>query len=197
MIRSDRSGQPQKQQLLTAAYGFLIFLTYPIGSVFLPLRMITSYTSQEQATIAQAPLLAGFAVAASDLGIVSTAIEIAALSREIVGAARKYPQNSVIQSVFSEAALRNGTVKLDPPTLKPEDVKAGALINQAIAAINTALDSLHGKATPEEIGEYKTFIYTCAEAVANAAGSGLFGSGEKVSEQEAVALTKIKEALTL
>ncbi|MBW4692457.1 MAG: hypothetical protein KME27_11895 [Lyngbya sp. HA4199-MV5] len=157
--------------------------------------MITSYTSQEQATIAQAPLLAGFAVAASDLGVVSTAIEVAALSREIVGAAKKYPQNAVIQAVFSEAALRSGAVKLEPPSVKPEDVKAGVLVDQAIAAINTALDFLHGKATPEEIDEYKAFIYACANAVANAAGKGLFGSGAKVSEREALALAKIRAAL--
>jgi hypothetical protein len=159
--------------------------------------MTTIYTPQEQATIAQAPLLTGFAVAASDLGIVSTAIEVAALSREIVGAAKKYPHNTVIQAVFSEEVLRSGAVKLEPPTVKPEDVKAGVLVDKAIAAINTALDTLHGKATPEEIGEYKAFIYACADAVANAAGSGLFGSGAKVSEEEAVALAKIKAALAV
>ena len=159
--------------------------------------MTTSYTPQEQATIAQVPLLTGFAVAASDLGIISTAIEVAALSREIVGAAKRYPQNAVIQTVFSEEALRSGAVKLEPPTVQPEDIKAGVLIDRAIAAINTALDALHGKATPDEISEYKTFIYACADAVAKAAGSSLFGSGVKVSDQEAVALTKIKTALAV
>ncbi|MBW4470690.1 MAG: hypothetical protein KME45_09825 [Stenomitos rutilans HA7619-LM2] len=158
---------------------------------------MTSYTSQEQATVAQAPLMAGFAIATSDLGLVSTAIELAALSRAIVRAAQKYPQNSIIQAVFSEAALRSGAVVLEPPSVKPEDVKAGVLVDQAIAAINTALDSLHGKATPEEIGEYKAFIYTCAEAVANAAGKGLFGSGAKVSEREALALAKVRIALAI
>lgn len=160
--------------------------------------MTTTYTPQEQATIAQAPLLTGFAVAASDLGIVSTAIEVAALSREIVGAAKKYPQNAVIQTVFSEEALRNGTVKMEKPDVKPEDIKSGVLVDRAIAAINTALDTLHGKATPEEISEYKAFIYACADTVAKAAGSGLFGSGGvKVSDGEAVALAKIKAALAV
>lgn len=173
----------------------LSFSPILVDSVLLLQRMMTGYTPHEQATVSQAPLLAGFAVAASELGIVSTAIEVAALSREIVGAARKYPQNSVIQAVFSEAALRSGAVKLEPPTVKPEDVKAGVLIDQAIAAINTALDALHGKATPNEIGEYKAFIFACANAVDNAAGSGLFGSGARVSDAEALALAKIRAAL--
>jgi hypothetical protein len=48
------------------------------------------------------------------------------------------------------------------------------------------------------VTEFKQFIYACAEAVANAAGSGLFGSGsEKVSTEEAAALAKIKAALSL
>lgn len=101
--------------------------------------MTTRCTLQEQATVAQSPLLTGFAVAASDLEVVST----------------------------------------------------------AIAAINTALDYLYGKAPPEEIGEYKAFIYPCANAVANAVGKGLFGSGIKVSEQEALTLAKIRTALAI
>ena len=194
---------PQKQEstvfhLRENRYiAFLAFSLILVTAFFCCKRMTTSYTLQEQTTIAQAPLLTGFAVAAVDLGIVSTAIEVAALSKEIVGAAKKYPENQVIQTVFSEAALRSGAVKLDPPTVRPEDIESGVLVDRAIVAINTALDTLHGKATPEEISEYKAFIYACAEVVANAAGSGLFGSGTKVSDQEAVALAQLKAALAV
>jgi hypothetical protein len=66
----------------------------------------------------------------------------------------------------------------------------------AVAKINEAMAVLNGKATAEEIAEYKAFIYACCDRVANAAGSGLFGSGDpKVSRKEAAALAQIKAAL--
>lgn len=159
--------------------------------------MITGYTSQELSLIAEAPMMAGLAVAMTDLGIVSTAIEAAALSKEMAGAAKKYPNNTIIQSVFSETAIKSGAVKLEKPEIKPEEVQSGRVVDKAIAAINLALSILNGKGTSEEIHEYKAFIYACADAVANAAGSGLFGTGEKVSDKEATALAKLKSSLAV
>lgn len=121
--------------------------------------MVVSYTSQDLNAIANAPMLAGLAVAMADLGIVSTAIEAAAMSKEIAGAARKYPNNSIIQSVFSEAALKSGTVKLEKPQITAEEVQSGAFVDKAIASVNAAFAGLNGKATPEEIVEYKAFIF--------------------------------------
>lgn len=160
--------------------------------------MSTSYTAEELSTIAEAPMLIGMAVAMADMGIISTAIEAAAMSREVSGAAQKYPNNSIIQSVFSEAAIRSGQIKMEKPDIKPEDVQSGAVIDKAIAAATAAIAIVEGKATPEEVTEFKQFIYACGDAVANAAGSGLFGSGSpKVSPEEAAALTKIKAALAI
>jgi hypothetical protein len=158
--------------------------------------MVTTYNPQELSTIAEAPMMAGLAVAMSDLGIISTAIEAAALTKEMAGAAKKYPSNTIVQSVFSEEAIKGGAVKVQPPQIEPKEVESGALVDKAIASLNAALTTLNGKATPQEIREYKDFIYACAEAVANAAGSGLFGSGSpKVSDKEASALAKIKTAI--
>jgi len=157
--------------------------------------MVANFTPEELKAIAQAPMMTGLAVSMVDLGIVSTVPEAAALSKEMAGAAKKFPNNSVIQAVFSDEAVKSGTVKLDKPNVKPEDVESGKLVNDAIAAINSALAVMNGKASPEEIAEYKGFVYACAEAVANAAGSGLFGSGAKVSEKEAAALNQFRAVL--
>lgn len=159
--------------------------------------MSASYTPEELKTIAQAPMLTGMAIALVDMGIVSTAVEAAAMSKQITGAAEKYPSNTIIQSAFSYEAMKSGVVKMEKPDIRPEDVQSGAVVDQAIAAITAALSLLDGNATAEEIQQYKAFIYTCAEAVANAAGSGLFGSGAKVSASEAAALAKIKTALAI
>lgn len=159
---------------------------------------MTAYTPQEMSTIAEAPMLVGMAVAMADMGIVSTAIEAAAMSKEVSGAAAKYPNNSIIQSVFSEAALKSGNIKMEKPEIKSEDVQSGVVVDKALAAVEAAVGVVSGKATPEEIAEFKQFIYSCADAVANAAGSGLFGSGNpKVSAEEAAALAKIKTALAV
>lgn len=157
---------------------------------------MTEYTQKELDTIAEAPILMGMAVALVDMGIISTAIEAVALSKQLTHVANKYPSNSIIQSVFSEEALKSGHIKSKKPDIKPEDVQSGAVVDHAITAAENALSVAEGKATSDEISQYKEFLYACADAVANAAGSGLFGTGSnKVSDKEAVALAKIKAAL--
>lgn len=157
-----------------------------------------TYTPEELNTIAQAPMAIGMAVALTDVGIVSTAIEAVALSKELAGAAKKYPTNSIVQATFSEAVLSSGKIKRSKPDVKAEDIESGAIVINAIATVDLAIATIGTKATPEEITQFKQFIYACAEAVASAAGSGLFGSGDpKISPTEASALTKIKAALSI
>ncbi|NJL46504.1 MAG: hypothetical protein HC929_01970 [Leptolyngbyaceae cyanobacterium SM2_5_2] len=158
---------------------------------------MADYTTEDLQAIVTAPMMTGLAVAMVDMGIVSTAIEAAAMSKEIAGAAQKYPANSIIQAAFSEEAMKSGQLKLEKPDIKPEDVQSGAVVDNAITTINVALQVLEGKATPEEIAEYKQFIYDCGQVVAEAAGSGLFGSGDKVSDKEAEALARLKAAMGL
>jgi hypothetical protein len=159
---------------------------------------MATYTPEELSKIAEAPMMIGMAVAMVDMGIISTAIEAAAMSKEVAGAAAKYPNNSIIQAVFSEAAIKSGSVKMEKPDIKPEDVQSGAVVDKALAVVDAAVAAIGDKATPAEVTEFKQFVYACADAVANAAGSGLFGSGNpKVSDKEAVALAKIKAAFAV
>ena len=155
------------------------------------------YTPEELQTIVNAPMFTGLAVAMVDMGIVSTAIEATAMSKQIAGAAEKYPNNSVIQAAFSESAFKSKGFKMAKPEIKSDDVKSGAVIDQAIEAIHAALAVIESKATAEEVAQYKQFIFNCGETVAEAAGSGLFGTGSKVSAKEAAALEKLKTALGL
>lgn len=156
-----------------------------------------AYTPEELATLAAAVMLTGIAVSVVDAGIVSTAVEANAMAQEVAGAAQKYPHNSLIQALFSAEAVKKaketGTLKI---VISPEEVLPSTAVETAIARIHNALTLLQGRAGAAEIAEYKEFIYACAERVANAAGSGLFGIGSpKVSDKEAAALTKIKAAL--
>jgi hypothetical protein len=157
-----------------------------------------TYTPDELKTLASAVMISGMAISMVDVGIVSTAIEATALGQEVASAAKKYPTNSIIQSLFSEEAVKQGkeagTLKIE---VKPEEMKPEVAVDTAIAKVNAAMEILNGKATPEEIQQFKEFIYNSAEHVANAAGSGIFGTGSKVSATEAAALTKLKAALGL
>ncbi len=159
--------------------------------------MNASYTPEELSKIAGAVMVSGMAVAMVDMGIVSSAIEATALAKEVAEAATKYANNSVIQALFSEEAAKD--LQNNPAskvTVKAEDFKPEVAVETAIAKINEALSILQPKATTDEIREYKEFVYACCDRVANAAGSGLFGSGTpKVSSTEAAALAKIKAAL--
>ena len=99
----------------------------------------------------------------------------------------------MIQAVFSDEAIKSFS-----PGDAPKDFTPDNAAEQAIAAITDAIATLETKATPEEISEYKQFIYSAAEHVASAAGSGLFGTGKtKVSDTEAAVLTKLKVALSV
>lgn len=155
--------------------------------------MTTPYTQEESAQVIRAVTISGLAVAIADMGIVSTAIEAAALTKEVMGAAQKYPDNSIIQSVFS-----NESIKQNTPTSPPEGLTPDNAAETAVSAINDAIAVISQKATPEEVSQFKQFVYACSEAVANAAGEGLFGTGAvKVSAKEAATLAKIRAALAV
>jgi hypothetical protein len=159
--------------------------------------MTVPYTSDELSKVAGAVMVSGIAVAMVDVGIVSSAIEATALAKEVASAATKYPSNTVIQALFSEDAAK--ALQANPASrveVKPEEMMPETAVDTAIAQITEALTLLNAKATADEVREYKDFLYACCDRVANAAGSGLFGSGNpKVSDKEAAALAKIKAAL--
>lgn len=155
----------------------------------------TDYTPEELTILAGAVMLSGMAVSMVDVGVVSTAIEANALAQEVAGAAQRYPQNPVIQSLFSQAGIQQAKEQHLQIEVKPEEMQPETAVETAITKINAALSILDAKATPDEAREYKEFIYACADRVANAAGSGLFGAGPKVSAKEAMALEQLKVTL--
>jgi len=73
----------------------------------------------------------------------------------------------------------------------PEQLKENALQN-----IREAVEILKGRASDEEIAEYKKFIAALAERVAEARKEGFLGlSGERVSDEERAAIDEIEAAL--
>ncbi len=73
----------------------------------------------------------------------------------------------------------------------PEELKEHGLRH-----LREAVELLEQKATPEEVDEYKRFVLTLANQVAEARKEGFLGlSGERVSESEEAAVAEIAEAL--
>ena len=73
----------------------------------------------------------------------------------------------------------------------PEELK-----DHGLRHLREAVELLEQKATPEEVDEYKRFVLTLANQVAEARKEGFLGlSGERVSESEEAAVAEIAEAL--
>ena len=142
------------------------------------------------------PLAAALAVMTVDMGVFSSAQEALALARELSGAAQRYSANPLIASLFDEEALRQG---LRPEKLQvtPEDVRSGRGLDRALEEVDASLALARSKADEDTVKQYAQLIVDGCVAVAEAAGKGLFGSGEKVSPEEKAALDRIRTHLGL
>jgi hypothetical protein len=143
-----------------------------------------------------APLAAALAVMTVDLGLFSSAQEALALGRELAGAAKRYADSPLIASLFDEEALRQG-IHPEKLQVSPDDVRNGRLLDRALEEVDAALALARDKADEASVQQYAQLIVDGCVAVAEAAGKGLFGSGEKVSAEEKAALDRIRTHLGL
>jgi hypothetical protein len=142
------------------------------------------------------PLAAALALMTVDMGVFSSAQEAIALGRELAGAARRYSGNPLIASLFDEEALRQG-IRPEKLQVTPDDVRNGRVLDRALEEVDAALALAREKADGEIVKQYAQLIVDGCVAVAEAAGKGLFGSGEKVSAGEKAALDRIRTHLGL
>lgn len=142
------------------------------------------------------PLAAALAVMTVDMGLFSCAQEALALARELSGAASRYSSNPLITSLFDEAALREG-IRPEKLQVSAEDVRNGRVLDRALEEVDASLALARTKADEDTVKQYAQMIVDGCVAVAEAAGKGLFGSGEKVSAEEKAALDRIRTHLGL
>jgi hypothetical protein len=158
--------------------------------------MTIELSAEERNRLMGGPLAAALAVMAVDLGLFSSAQEALALGRELAGASSRYADNPLIASLFDEEALRQG-IHPERLPVTPEEVREGRLLDKALAEVDAALALARTKADEASVREYAQLIVDGCVAVAEAAGKGLFGSGEKVSAEEKAALERIRAHLGL
>ena len=97
-------------------------------------------------------------------------------------------------SLFDPEALKQG-IKPERLSLTPEDVRDGKVLDRALEEVDGAVALARAKGDAASAQQYCQLIVEGCEAVAAAAGNGLFGSGEKVSAAEKAALDRIRQHL--
>jgi len=143
------------------------------------------YTNYEWELLCGGPLLAGLGVSLLDPGLISGLKEIAAVAHAAEEAKTAYTENELIQAVIAELEAKGDESKQIPEGSTSE------IVLEKLVKIDSILD----KKTPEAEGiGYRNFLYQLADRAANASG-GFLGLGEKVSEEEAFYLNKLKEIL--
>jgi membrane-bound lytic murein transglycosylase B len=156
--------------------------------------MTVDLTTEERNKLIGGPLAAAMAVMAVDMGIFSSAQEAIALGRQLAGAASRYASNPLIASLFDPEALKQG-IRPEKLQVSPEDLRDGKLLDRALAEVDGAVALARTKGDEASAQQYCQLIVEGCEAVAAAAGDGLFGSGEKVSAAEKAALERIRQHL--
>lgn len=156
--------------------------------------MALALTPEERDTLMGGPIAAAMAVMAVDMGIFSSAQEAIALGRELAGAAERYAGNPLISSLFDPEALKGG-VHPQKLAITPQELRDGKLLDRALEVVDRSVALARSKADEASVQQYCQLIVEGCEAVAAAAGSGLFGSGEKVSAAEKAALDRLRQHL--
>ena len=145
------------------------------------MAMKTKFTKEEWQLIADGPEWIFAALTAADGNVaLSTKVKESKAFKEVV---KNYTSsNPLVQEV------------LDDTTKVSRDVKSATLSDseQALEEINKILEN---KLTHAEADQYRKFLTSVANSVAEAAGEGALGLGQKISKKEASALDKIKAAL--
>jgi len=142
------------------------------------------FTDEEWKEILQGPPTAGMIVVTSQRG---------GTFRESISMAKAYGE---ARKEHGESELLDEIASTKPEVDRTRYHSADELRDNGLQHLRDAIALLDGKATPEEVAEYKRFVLTLAQRVAEAHKEGFLGlSGEEVSEAERAALAEIAEAL--
>lgn len=143
----------------------------------------TDYTDEEWKLLREAPTSAGMLVIQADRG--GTIRETFSMAKAYTDAREQHGSSQLLDDIVSEKP------EVDRTRFQSvEDLRSSLLQH-----IRDAVGLLQGKATPEELEDYRRFVINVAHRVAEARREGFLGmSGERVSEAEQQSLDEIAEA---
>jgi len=133
------------------------------------------FTEEEWEQVLEGPTSAGMVIAASERG---------GMFRESFSMAKAYTE---AREQHGESQLLDEVVSAKPKVDRTRARSPGELKQQALQNLREALALLEGKATPEEVEEYKRFVVGLAERVAEA--------HKDVSDKERMTVDEIAQTL--
>lgn len=141
------------------------------------------FNEDEWKLLREAPTSAGMLVMESDRGGVIR--ESFSMAKAYTDARTEHGASQLLDDIVSEKP------EVDRTRFGSEEELRSNLLQH----IRDAMGVLQQKATPEELDEYRRFVMTVANRVADARKEGFMGmSGERVSDEERQALADIGEA---
>jgi len=142
------------------------------------------FSSEEWDVVLQGPPLAGMIVITAQRG--GTFRETFSMAKSYGEARKQHGESELLDEIASTKPEIDRTRYHSPEELR----------EHGLQHLREAVELLERKATPEEADEYKRFVLTLADRVADAHKEGFLGlSGERVSEAERAAVGEIAEAL--
>jgi hypothetical protein len=144
----------------------------------------SDFTDEEWKLVLQGPTSAGLLVIASDRG--GSIRESFSMAKAYTEARQEHGDSELLDTI---ASAKPEVDKTRPHS--PEELKANA-----VQHLSDAVALVEQKATPEEVEDYKRFVITLAQRVAEARKEGFLGlSGDRVSPDEQAAIAEIAWAL--
>jgi hypothetical protein len=142
------------------------------------------FSSEEWEVVLKGPPSAGMIVITAQRG--GTFRESFSIAKSYGEARKQHGESELLDEIASTKPEIDRTRYHSPEELK----------EHGLQHLREAVELLEQKATPEEVDEYRRFVLTLANRVADAHKEGFLGlSGERVSEAERAAVAEIAEAL--
>jgi hypothetical protein len=142
------------------------------------------FSPEEWEVVLKGPPSAGMIVITAQRG--GTFRESFSMAKAYGEARRQHGESELLDEIASTKPEIDRTRYHSPEELK----------EHGLQHLRDAVELLERKATPEEVDEYRRFVLTLANRVAEAHREGFLGlSGEPVSDAERAAVTEIAEAL--
>jgi hypothetical protein len=139
----------------------------------------SDFSEQEWESVLQGPTAAGTIVAMASRG--GTFRESFAIAKSYTEARQEHGASELLDAIVSAKPDLDRHLGHSP-----EEVKS-----QGLQHVRDAVQVLESKATPDEVNDYRRFVLTLADKVANAHKE----DGTAVSEPEQAVIAEITEAL--
>jgi hypothetical protein len=137
------------------------------------------FTEQEWTTVLEGPPSAGLMVLTAQRG--GSFRETYAIAKSYVEAREQHGQSELLDAIVSAKPTVDHTRYHSPEELR----------EHSLQHVRDAVELLERKATPEELDQYRRFVLTLSDKVANAHREG----GVAVSDAERAAIDEISAAL--